>query len=201
MVVSSIISGTGKAPKNIGVLAKVLLSAPDITVQAYEWDLLSAPENSNAVLSDPTISTPTIILDKIGVYLIRLIANRYEQTMKTSTIALNVPGGISPMPPDPLFATGGRIRNFSFELPGIFPGWAHNWITRDDANVLSNGAGITRGRIIPANFNVNSGYYAMCLGDDDALPQYFRVGDIFSISQEVDFTDMHVLKFQFKFRK
>lgn len=202
-VATSILSGSGTLPKDLFIGAQVLLDASGTTATSYDWEILSKPETSSAYLTSPNLVRTVITLDKQGVYQIRLVADREEPSRQTKILSLNSVGSRSTLPVagEPLFSTGGRVRDFSFELPGALEGWAANWVTTDDADILDTGAGITRGRIIPTNFEVTSGKYAMCLGDDIGNSNFFGIGDIFSVEQDIDFTNMHVLKLQIKFRK
>ena len=202
-VSTSILSGGGTIPQDLTKGSEILLDASVNTGTAYDWEIISKPENSQAYLTSPSLIRTAITLDIRGVYHVRLVVDREEPGMQTKVISLNVPGArsILPAPDVPLFSTGGRIRNFSFELPGALAGWAENWMPEDDANILDNGGGVTRGRIIPTNFTPTSGKFVMCLGDDIGNSNFFGIGDIFSVEQDVDFTDMNVLKLQIKFRK
>jgi len=202
-IATSILTGTGTAPKNLGVGSEILLDASANTGTTYDWEILSKPKTSETYLKSPNMVRTAIVVDTKGVYQIRLVIDRDEPYVQTGILSLNAPGAISVLPVSdaPVFSTGGRIRNFSFELPGVLAGWAANWLVQDDSSILASHAGTTRGRIIPTNFEVTSGKYAMCLGDDIGNSNFFGIDDIFSVEQDVDFTGMTILKLQIKFRK
>ena len=200
---ASLMSGTGTPPKDIGAGSFVLLRSLVDTADMYTWELVSTPEASTARLENPIGSFTRLgPLSDSGVYLVYLYTNIGMYDQKLYTIALNVPGVISPrtLPDSPLFDTGGRVRNFSFELPGVSTGKAANWVTVDDANLLGTWGGTRSGRIVPIDFTVISGMYAMCLGDELADTSTFLVDDTFSVSQDVDFTGINTLSIQIKYK-
>lgn len=203
LVNMTFVNGSGTLPKDVSVGSIVDLDASPNNASTYEWEFLSLPPASKAFIYTP-IQAKTKIgpLDTPGVYHLRLCINRNIK-LRTKTITLSVPGdsGSIVTPPEPLFDTGGRVRNFSFELPGIFEGEAAYWDTIDDAPTLIAQAGTLRGRIAPANFNTTSGIYAFCLGDDLLSKCNFKIGEEFSISQDIDFTGMNILKFSIKYDK
>jgi len=182
------------------------LDASNNDGQSFEWEIVSKPKTSKAVIQSHMTSISIVgPLDVVGVYCIRLWINHNEYNQKNKTISLNVPGKISlaPFPDDPLFDSGGRVRNFSFELPGILAGYPANWDVVDDAGLLNSiRAGLTRGRCIPNKFSTVSGKYVMVLGDDEEFTDNeMAVGDEFSIVQEIDFTNMNILEVTLKFRE
>jgi len=203
-ITATLVRGSGTAPKNITVGSYILLQGIPLSGSLYAWELISSPSANNTILDNPSGPYTRVgPLDKEGVYLVYFYRNPGTSDQRIYTIALNVPGTISPVPSasDPLFDSGGRVRNFSFELPGIILGTAADWATEDDAGLLVVGGGVVRGRITPANFTVTSGRYAMCLGDDIGNTGDINVGDEFSISQELDFTDVNTLSLQIKYRE
>lgn len=200
---TKIVEGNGTLPKEVGLNSWLFLDASSNTGNTFEWDLVSAPENSNPIFTSPITSTTKFgQLDKVGVYQIRLWINRNMYGQKSKTISFNVPGTISdlPLPSDPDFYKGGSVRNGNFELPGILPGWALFWTTVDTEGLLDEHAGVTRGRCIPTNFTATD-QYVMCLGDDIGLEDDFEIGGEFSVEQEVDVTNAKYLKLALKFIK
>ena len=199
----SIAKGGGTLPKDLDLDSVVLLDASNNDGNAFEWEMLSKPENSLALLQSPILSITRLgPLDVVGVYLVKLWINRNQHNQQTRTLVLNAPAAISPLPlpEDPLFDSGGRVRNFSFELPGPLAGWAAYWTLVDDADILdSPRAGVSRGRCEPTNFQTSSGDHAMVLGDDKSSETPFLIGEEFSVSQEIDFTNMNILEITLKF--
>jgi hypothetical protein len=211
---SSVIEGGGTLPKDININSVVYLDASGNDGKTFEWEFVALPESSAAVIRNPNSSTTRVgPLDKKGVYQIKLTIDRNAATQKVKTLALNVPGqkSILPIAGEPAYDTGGRVRNFSFELPGALAGYAEGWDTRDDAGILNSFAGIVRGRCTPTNFQLDSGNYAMVLGDDIGgsipnttgagggdIPDISR-GDVFAVTQEIDLTDVDVLNVEIKF--
>jgi hypothetical protein len=66
---------------------------PDGDSITYSWSLTQSPAGSTAVLSNPTSATPTLTLDKIGVYEAQLIVNDGKVDSVADTVqisALNV---------------------------------------------------------------------------------------------------------------
>lgn len=200
---TSILGGDNILNKNLSLNCSLILSAFATDAVLYEWELMSLPEDSIAVIEAPNVQiTKFGPLDKTGVYQLKVWTDRNQYNQQQRTICLSVPGvSPQPIPPSPGFeAGGGRVRNWSFELPGDRPGEAAHWFTIDDGNILINpNAGITRGRCIPTNFNVTSGRYAMVLGDDlGTALSTIPVGGEFSVEQDVDFTSMTVLELELK---
>ena len=202
-VTQGFVEGAGTIPTAIDVGSIVSLDASANSATFFEWSLMSAPQESVARLYSPVSSVTQIgPLDKVGVYLFQLYIDRGLSTQKNRILSLSVPAaGAVAAPPIPEFGSGGSIRNFSFELPGDFPGYAAYWDVVDDANILAAQAGILRGRIVPTNFAPTKGDYAFCLGDDISGEANFYVDNEFSISQEVDFTGVTTLKLDLKFRE
>lgn len=203
-ITAYLLSGTGTVPKQVSKDAVVLLILNSDITGTYDWEFVGKPPAANVVIQAPTSKATKIgPFNSYGVYQVRGWVNRGAWNQQSRTVSIGVPQSIGPLPtpPEPLFATGGEIRNFSFELPGVHPGEADEWDTRDDADILSTWGGITRGRIIPTNFVVPSGLYAMCLGDDLHKTHSFLIGQIFAVSQEVDFTNANILKVHVKFEK
>lgn len=203
IVNTSIAQGGGTLPKDLDLNSIILLDGSTNEGNAFEWEMVSKPENSMAIIQSPITATTKVgPLDLVGVYQLRLWVNRNMYGQSSKTVTLNVPDVVSPLPlpGDPLFDTGGRIRNFSFELPGPLAGLAAWWSLRDDANILDSAqAGVSRGRCTPTNFAAPSGDYAMVLGDDAGDEADFSTGEEFSVSQDVDFTNMNILELQLKF--
>lgn len=201
---TKILHGSGTPPKSLAIGTTVLLTLTTDMAGLVEWELIAIPPRAVLALNGASSKTMRVgPLPSVGVYQIRAWVNRGLWNQRSRTVSLSVPAVPSPLPtpPDPLFATGGAIRNFSFELPGINPGEADEWATKDDANLLATDGGISRGRIIPTNFVVPSGIFAMCLGDDNNAVAAFAIGQEFSISQPVDFTNGNALKVNVKFSK
>lgn len=171
-------------------------------VGVYEWELLLAPKDSNAYLTIINQQSTKIgPLDKVGAYQIRAWINRGLTSQQSRVLVLSVPKTqtkYSPAAPNFDFPTTQRVRNANFELPGVLPGYALYWDIVDDANILSSGGGVTRGRIISPNF-VATQIFCACLGDDQNVYARLLPGEIFSISQDVDFTGMKNLICNIKF--
>lgn len=201
-VTQYVVSGSGEIPNSLEIGDTIGLDASGNSGTFFEWELVSKPKDSNAVLSSP-ISSVTQLgpVDAIGVYLTKLIIDRGLPTEAYRLLSFSVPAENIVFPDAPEFGQGGNVRNFSFELPGSYAGYAAHWAVLDESNILSAQAGILRGRIIPTNFNPTHGDYAFCLGDDIGSIASFYIGDEFSISQNVDFTFTSTLKIDIKFRK
>jgi hypothetical protein len=205
-ITSSILVGSGTLPKSVSRNAHLLLDAStSINARSYEWELVNKPNNAGPVIISP-ISSITRFgpLDEYGVYQIRCWINKHGQGEKSKHLTVSVPAVISSTPtastPNYARPTPG-ILNGSFEI-GIFglPGWALYWNIVDDANILDSGGGATRGRCIPTNFTTD-GTYAMTLGDDLGSSTNLRVGDEFSVYQDVDLTNRRTLKIKLKLNK
>jgi hypothetical protein len=197
-ITTTLVEGDGTVPKNVGIDAVVMFNASTNTGNSFEWEIVSKPENSNAVLTSPQTSITRLgPLDYKGVYHVRLWINKNAADQKSRMISVSVPSIVSPLPAPsaPLFeAGGGRVRNWSFELPGVLPGYASDWLINDEAGILASQGGVTRGRSIPTNFTPTSGRYAMVIGDDLCLDDTFPVGAKFEVSQEVDLTNINQLE-------
>jgi len=199
---TQLLHGSGTLPE-VSLGSIVGLSTEIASGSLVFWNLASKPDGSLAYLHSPSqASTRLQNLDICGVYLVELWVDfgTPQQQFRTTTVV--VPPSVSPLPPppEPLYDTGGRVRNFSFELAGVVPGEALYWDTLDVADLLAHYAGISRGRITPVNFTVTSGVYVMCLGDDvgnnsDVLAS----GEVFSVSQVVDLTNVDTLTLQMKY--
>ena len=202
-IYSSISEGSGTTPKEIDIDSTVMLYT-DSSGEMFEWEVLSQPEETTSVIVNPvSYKTRFGPLDKNGVYVLQLWVDRNLHTQKTKTIALSVPATISVYNPHTLKTEyHGRVKNGGFEIEGIADGLALFWDIIDTAGVLSYPyAGISRGRIEPANFTPTE-QYSMCLGDDQGIDDpAFLVGDEFSISQEIDFTNTKQLTLRFKYTK
>ena len=98
------------------------------------------------------------------------------------------------------FKSGSIIRNRDFDTGGPLPGWAAWWTIEDDANLLDNYAGDSRGRCVPQNYD-SGGEYVMVLGDDRGRDSPMAVGDVFAVSQEIDLTNINTLTVDLKFIK
>jgi hypothetical protein len=70
------LDGTGSSDANKDVLS-------------YTWVLVSKPANSAAVLSSTTASKPTFTADKIGTYVISLLASDGKLTSALSVVSVN----------------------------------------------------------------------------------------------------------------
>jgi hypothetical protein len=202
-IIAERLNGTGTPPNELGIGSYVYLTAiPDRTIYAYFWEFVSIPSSSTCFIYSPTgVSTKVGPFDVTGTYQIKLSAYTDSVTYKSRTYSLCVVASANPaMPPDPQFqAAGGPIRNFSFSVPGDLPGYAYGWDVEDTAGVLSGAsAGVSRGRIIPLTFVPTYGTYVFCLGDEYNATATFAVGDVFSISQVIDFTDIDKLTINLK---
>lgn len=199
---TSIARGGGTLPKDISKNALVYLDASDNAGRAFEWETLSKPETSKAVFSSPITSiTKFGPLDVYGVYLVKLWINRNQYDQKIKTLALNVPRSVSGnVPVTPEFKMGSVIRNRDFNTEGALSGFAAWWTVEDDAGLLNNHAGVSRGRCVPQNYDSN-GEYVMVLGDDLGTDSPMGVDDTISISQEIDFTNVNILTINLKFIK
>jgi len=200
---SSIIAGAGTAPKRVTLGATMLLSSNGYAATQYEWEYLSIPRNASTAFKSPVSEQTTFgPLDAYGVYAVRLWADRNRATQKSAILSLNVPQtNTGVVAPELTYNMTGRVRNGDFELPSYGDGVAAFWEVSDEENVLSVGGGVTRGRIIPTDFVPASGQYVYCLGDENNAVFSFRPNRIFSISQDVDFTGMSILKLKFRFKK
>lgn len=199
---AQIVKGNGTVPKEISKNALIYLDASINVGRAFEWETLSKPETSKAVFASPILSATKFgPLDTYGVYLVKLWINRNQHDQKTKTLALNVPETVSGnVPATPAFKSGSIIRNRDFDTGSPIPGYAAWWIIEDDAGLLDVYAGDSRGRCIPQNYDSN-GKYVMVLGDDLGRDSPMAVGDVFSVSQEVDFTNINTLTVSLKFIK
>jgi hypothetical protein len=201
--ITTFLSGSGTIPKDIGIGSLVQIDASSNGATSYEWTILSKPAESTAIIQNPGASAARFgPLDVAGVYLVKLDINSYEAAPQSRVLALSAPGTVSALPaaPDPLFDTGGNVLNFSFELPGILQGWAADWNIEDTADLLDKHAGTARGRITPLNFDTSSGAYVFCLGDDISNTASVDKDSVFSISQEVDLTNVTTLRVTIKYR-
>lgn len=198
----NLLSGTGSPPKDLGLNSFVSLVMSSDVAGIYEWELLLAPKDSNAYLSIINQQSTKIgPLDKMGAYQIRAWINRGLPSQQYRMISLSVPKThikYSPALPNFDSPTGSKVRNANFELPGVLPGYALYWDVVDDASILSSGGGVTRGRIISPNF-IATQIFCMCLGDDQNVYARLLPGEIFGISQDVDFTNMKNLICGIKF--
>lgn len=201
-VATSIAQGSGEVPKNVGLNSILLFDASSNPGTTFDWDLISKPKESSIGIDVPNARAVRLgPIDKYGVYLVKLIIDQFLYNPQMTTVAINVPESVSPeVAPDPLFDTGGSIRNFSFELPGVYPGTAAYWETIDDNNILATYGGISRGLIIPQNFDPTSGERVFCMGDDQEIPGFFGLNTEFSITQEVDLTNATFLTIDIKFK-
>lgn len=201
---TEIVSGAGALPKDVDIDSVIMLDASDnIGTVTFEWEVISKPEDSTSLFTDPISSTTRFgPLNTTGVYLLRLTTNRNLPSQQTKTVVISVPVDVvtPPDPPTPNFRHSGKlVRNGSFELPGPFDGWAAYWTVTDTAGVLNERAGITRGRCIPTNF-VPTNQYAFVLGDDIGGTVDSSVGEYFEVSQEIDFTNSKTLTITIQFR-
>lgn len=201
----TLLQGTGTVPKNVGLNSLVLCDASGLSGGTYQWTMVSKPEGSDAYFNAPTLSITRLnTINKVGVYSFSVVTDQGAYNEKSAFMAISVPGSISPLPvpAEPTYDTGGsgtgRVRNFSFELPGLLPGHANSWTIHDDADILANFAGTQRGRIMPVNFVMHHGKYVMCLGDDLQNSAEMVVGQEFSISQDIDLRDITTLKIELK---
>jgi hypothetical protein len=201
-ITANVVEGTGTSPREIDVDDKLLLSVSSSLGEGFEWIILSKPETSSAFFTAPNANLTRIVLDEIGVYHIQIVIDREAITQKSQTITLHVPGAASVVTaPQADFTPTGRVTNGTFQLAGVSAAFPFAWTVTDDANILNSvRAGVSRGRIIPTNFESN-GLYVMCLGDEDTTldSSSMAIGDTFEISQNVDFTDMPNLKLTIKF--
>jgi len=199
---AQIARGSGTLPKDVSKDALIYLDASINAGRAFEWEMLSKPEASKAVFSSPILSTTKFgPLDVYGVYLVKLWINRNQYDQKIKTLALNVPETVSGyIPNTPEFKSGSIIRNRDFDTGGPLPGWAAWWTIEDDANLLDNYAGDSRGRCVPQNYD-SGGEYVMVLGDDRGRDSPMAVGDVFAVSQEIDLTNINTLTVDLKFIK
>jgi len=201
---ATLVEGSGTAPKDVGLNSIILLDASANEGSSFAWAIISKPENATPSLDSPTQnSTRLRLLEYYGVYLVQLWIDTDLARPQTRTISIVVPQPISILPtaPDPIFDTGGRARNFAFSLPGVLAGYAADWAVEDDAGVLVQHAGTLRGRISPLNYTPTVGDSAFCLGDDIGGNVLTTDGDVFSISQEMNFTGIDTINIDIKFRE
>ena len=203
-ILPTLLDGSGIVPKNVRIGDIVQFQATGVETTSHFWELLSKPNGSGAYITQPDKSLVKLVsIDKNGTYQARVWTDRTTYKEKSSIISISVPNVNNPLPnpPEPLYDTGGRVLNFSFELEGVLPGYAFNWETVDDADILNDYGGISRGRIIPTNFDVTSGLFVMCLGDDIGLPHVVRIGQEFGVKQQVDLRGISTMNLQVKFIK
>jgi len=65
-------------------------SDPDSDTLSYNWELESKPEGSNASISNPTSSNPTLMADIQGIYTIKLFVNDGQLNSTPDTVDINV---------------------------------------------------------------------------------------------------------------
>lgn len=200
---TSIVEGSGSLPKSVEKNSTILLGATGEVANNYEWEILSAPKEADVIFRNPVAQQTTFgPLTEYGVYAVRLWADKNRATEKSASISINVPQtSTGVVAPEVTHNFTGRVRNGDFELPGILDGEAAFWNVTDEENILSVNAGLTRGRIIPTDFEPASGRYVFCLGDESNAIYSFAPDKIFSISQDVDFTGMSILQLKFRFKK
>src|SRR5262249_1257678 len=67
------------SPQTVVVGSTVTLngsgSDPDGDTLSYRWTLVSKPAGSGATLSNPSISAPTFVADRVGTYALTLVVN------------------------------------------------------------------------------------------------------------------------------
>jgi len=196
---TSIVFGSGVLPKNVGVGSTILFDASDFSGDLF-WELISKPQDSDVTLTNLKGAIARLVNLSYGSYVVRLHIDIGTENYKSSIATVSVPKarGALPIPSEPSYGVGGRVRNFNFELPGILPGYAAMWDIIDDADVLDSNAGVSRGRIEPVNFSPVDGKHAFCLGDDLGVPADFLSSQIFSASQDVDFTNVNHLRLNLK---
>ena len=203
-IITTLLTGTGTAPRNLDVGDTVQFQVTGVSgVEEYWWELVVKPEDSLAYLEKPTQSICRLVgLSVRGNYLVKVLTDRDTPRQKQKTAIVSIPSAISPLPlpPEPQYDNGGRVRNFSFRLPGVLPGYPDDWIVEDEEGVLDDSsAGITRGRIIPTNFETDGDSYVMCLGDDLGADVTYGVNGSFSISQDVNLKDVDILNIDIRF--
>jgi len=198
MISVSLAQGSGSPPKNINKGSTCILDASDYNGDSFLWECASSPPNAKPVFSDINQQITRFgPLNEYGVYCIYFWVDKDTVNQKLVSVSLHVPeSNLGVVSSFPSYKKGSPIRNPSFELPGILPGYAFAWDLVDDAGIINNNGGIFRGRCMPINFSSDG--YAMVLGDDTQASETFDVGDEFSISQEVDFTDIKMLTLTLK---
>ena len=70
-------------------------SDPDGDPLSYQWNIVSLPNGSTAILSDSSVSSPTITLDVEGSYQIELVVNDGELDSSVSTVSIMVEGSVA----------------------------------------------------------------------------------------------------------
>lgn len=206
MLEASLVKGVGSIPSNVGVGNEVVFTLPDDTPSGMIlWNLESKPRGSNAYLNVVNKRyTKLLNIDLEGVYLVKVTPDVNAPNTVSYMSSISVPGDNehTNIPQTPLYDASDRVRNFSFELEGDYPGYPACWDLFDEDDLLYAHGGVTRGRIDnPANFNVDNGRYVMCIGDDVGIEGFFGIDHEICISQGVDFTGIDLIQLQIKLIK
>lgn len=200
-IVTTLLSGTGSLPNNL-VAGCTVQYTSDIQAESYEWSILSKPETSNCYLDSPnSVSTRLVGIDVDGGVLVKLVINKDSIGERTFTSYISVPPTTPlPTPDEPSYTSDGLITNGKFQTSRE-TGIPAAWTIVDDNGILdSPNTGITRGRIIPVNYD-SDGRYVMCLGDELFATENFAVDSELSFSQDVDFTGVRTLTLNIKYAK
>jgi hypothetical protein len=72
---------------------------PDGDLVAYQWNVLSVPVGSTAVLSDATLVTPTFVADLPGIYGVELITNDGTVESPPDTVFMTVTNPVPTLNP------------------------------------------------------------------------------------------------------
>jgi hypothetical protein len=70
---------------------------PGTNTITYHWEIVSAPDGSNATLDDPSSPTPSLEPDLPGDYLIQLTATAPDGTTSTDTVTVTVRADVPPI--------------------------------------------------------------------------------------------------------
>jgi urease beta subunit len=95
-VSTTIIQGSGEAPKSAGLNSVVLLDASSNDGTTFDWDIISRPKGSNLMLDVPNGRAVRLgPIDKYGVYFVKLIVDQFLYNPQFTTVAINVPESVS----------------------------------------------------------------------------------------------------------
>jgi len=97
-----------------GKTAEVQLHANTPSTQSnenveFQWQIISAPENSQAALSNNTSDSPTFTADIPGIYVTRLITTHDGLTVSSSDITVKALPFIAYAGPDQIVKTGATV--------------------------------------------------------------------------------------------
>ena len=105
-------------------------SDPDGDALAFLWSIVSTPDGSAAMLSDPTAVMPSFVADLAGIYVVQLIVN--DGTLASAPDTVMITATMLPQTGIPLIC--GDLTSGSIDVPGetdlfTFSGQAGDLIT------------------------------------------------------------------------